>query len=948
MLKESMQALQQTSFLGAGDSVYLEQLYDSFLKDPRSLSSNWRDYFEQSLGVKDVSSETIHSEIQDQFKQLVRTLRAGEHRHLAEKSAAEDATALIHAGQQAKVQALIDAYRLLGHLQADIDPLKMKQYPSVPELMLSYYDLSDSDLSQSFETGTLPGSKQKTLKQIIQDLQSIYCGTIASEFMQIPDSRERAWVEEQVEKLDGRQLLSPQSKLHILDRLIATEGLEKYLGAKYPGAKRFSIEGVDTLIVALDGLVDQAGSLGAKEIVIGMAHRGRLNVLVNIFGKNPSHLFDEFEGKHDAQLESGDVKYHQGFSSDIETPGGTLHLSLAFNPSHLEIVAPVVCGSVRARQERREDSERTQVMAIAIHGDAAFAGQGVVMETLNMSRTRACGIGGTIHLILNNQIGFTTSNPRDARSTLYCSDIGKMMEIPIFHVNADDPEAVFKVSRLALAYRNKYKKDVIIDLMGYRRHGHNEADEPAATQPEMYKIIRALPTVLTSYSEQLVQEGVITADKIETLSKDYRALLESRRTVRPARNQDSGLTVEYSSYWQPYFVTQDWRVPVETAIQLSLFKKIAAALTNLPQDFVLHPRVKKILAERDKMTKGELPADWGYGEIMAYATLLNEGYSVRLSGQDCSRGTFFHRHAVLHDQENGKEYTPLQHISKEQGHFTVYDSLLSEEAALAFEYGYSTTDPKKLVIWEAQFGDFVNGAQVVIDQFISSGEHKWGRLTGLVLLLPHGYEGQGPEHSSARLERFLQLCAEHNMQVCMPTTPAQVFHMLRRQLARPLRKPLIVMTPKSLLRNKLAVSSLEDFSEGAFLPVIDEVDPLAQKTIQRVILCSGKVYYDLLARRREEKKTHIGIIRVEQLYPFPEQELKALLGNYSQAKEIVWCQEEPQNQGAWYSSQHHIVACLAKGQRLQYVGRKPSAAPAVGYLHLHQEQQEALLKDALA
>lgn len=956
MSKGSMQALQQTSFLGAGDASYLEQLYESYLKhpdEPNGLLPLWQEYFQQSFGLATAGIEAIHSEIQDQFKHLARGLRpvaisVQQPASTLQGAAVNNQKAIDWAEKQTRISALIDAYRLLGHLQAELDPLKMSTPISVPELSLAYYSLSESDLSQVFETAALSGAKKRTLKQIIEELRSIYCGSIASEFMHIPDSAERAWVAEQVEKLNSRQVLSPKIKLHILDRLIATEGLEKYLSAKYPGAKRFSIEGVDSLIVALDTWINQAGELGSKEIVIGMAHRGRLNVLVNIFGKDPGQLFSEFEGKHDHYLESGDVKYHQGFSSDVETSGGSIHLALAFNPSHLEIVTPVVCGSVRARQDRHNDQTHHQILAVAIHGDSAFAGQGVVMEILNMSRTRAYGIGGTIHLILNNQIGFTTSNPQDARSTLYCSDIGKMIEVPIFHVNADDPEAVFKVSQLALAYRNQFNKDVIVDLVGYRRHGHNEADEPAATQPQMYKVIRALPTVLKSYSNQLVQEGLITVEESDRLVNQYRDRLVANQIVQPAaRHQDNGLIEENKSHWQPYF-SSNWRLPADTTVSAESIQNLAKQLENLPVGFRLHPRVEKIMAERRKMTQGELPIDWGYGEIMAYATLLQQGYNIRISGQDCARGTFFHRHAVLHHQETGERYTPLQHLAEASGQFSIYDSILSEEAVLAFEYGYAATYPNNLVIWEAQFGDFVNGAQVVIDQFISSGEHKWGRLTGLVLLLPHGYEGQGPEHSSARLERFLQLCAEHNMQVCMPSTPAQVFHMLRRQLIRPFRKPLIVMTPKSLLRHKLAVSQLQDFSKGEFLPVIAEVDNLAPPSIRRIVLCGGKIYYDLLERRREEKKYDVAIIRIEQLYPFPEQELQGVLSQYKNAKEIVWCQEEPKNQGAWYSSQHHMETCLQSGQSLKFVGRKPSSSPAVGYLHLHQEQQAALVSEALA
>jgi 2-oxoglutarate dehydrogenase E1 component len=949
MQKDPWKDLQHTSFLNAENASYLEQLYEAYLKNTPEIKSEWQDYFAQVLNTDTYDSEPFHSEIQTEFRELARrkiilsSLQVNPIFNLNK----QDGQTAQHERKQTSVYRLVDAYRLLGHLQAAIDPLNLRQKALVPELMLSYYHLSEKDLNSYFEADFLPGEDKQTLKDIITTLETMYCGTIASEFMHIPDSPERVWVQQRVEALTLNKPLSNEIKLHILEQLIAAEGHEKYLGAKYPGAKRFSLEGSDSLIVALDELIRKAGTLGAQEIVIGMAHRGRLNVLVNILGKNPSQLFDEFEGKQDKRLESGDVKYHQGFSSNIDTAQGTLHLSLAFNPSHLEIVIPVMSGSVRARQEGRKKDPYAQVLPIAIHGDAAFAGQGVVMETLNMSKTRGYGIGGTVHIIVNNQIGFTTSRPHDARSTLYCSDIGKMIEIPIFHVNADDPEAVFKVVQLSLEYREKFKKDVIVDLVGYRRHGHNEADEPAVTQPGMYTVIKQLPTVCKLYGDRLVLEGVVQPDQIDELTKHYRARLDQRQSIRVlANSQENGLTLQLSSKWDSY-VTNDWRVSPSTAVSLSLLQSLAEKINTLPTDFKLHPRVQKIIDDRRKMTEQTALVDWGYGEIMAYATLLHEGYSVRISGQDVARGTFFHRHLRLHNQTDYQEYSPLNHLSETQGAFSIYDSLLSEAAVLAFEYGYSTTDPKNLVIWEAQFGDFANGAQVVIDQFISSGEQKWGRLSGLTLFLPHGYEGQGPEHSSARLERFLQLCAEHNLQICVPTTPAQVFHMLRRQLLRTIRKPLIVMTPKSLLRHKLAVSTLTELSEGQFLPVIPEMDTLEISKVNRVILCCGKVYYELLERRRRKNLNSVAIIRIEQLYPFPEIELKMTLEGFSQVKDIVWCQEEPQNQGAWYGSQHHLLACLKGHQALRYAGRKPSAAPAVGYIHLHQEQQEALLTEAL-
>jgi 2-oxoglutarate dehydrogenase E1 component len=952
MQQESYKVLEENSFLDAENATYLEDLYESYLEDKNSVPAPWARYFAE-LQPEEIQLSILHSRVQDEFRRLPRILGAQKSVHSETRGLRDskenlpNKQALSDEKKQMGVGELIEAYRLLGHLHADIDPLNIKQKPTVPELTLSFYQLSEKDLDTLFDAGTLPGTAKRSLRQIIQELTSIYCGSIASEFMHIPDSRERTWLQERVEQLYMKGELSRDIKLKLLRKVSEAEGLEKYLGAKYPGAKRFSLEGLDSFIVMLDELILQGGKQGIKEIVIGMAHRGRLNVLINIFGKNPSQLFDEFEGKHhDERLESGDVKYHQGFSSDVGTASEPIHLSLAFNPSHLEIVVPVVCGSVRARQERRHDQNHEQVLAIGVHGDAAFAGQGVVMETLNMSRTRGFGIGGSIHIVMNNQIGFTTSDPQDSRSTLYCSDIGKMMEVPIFHINANDPEAVYKVAHLAIDYRKHFKKDVIIDLIGYRRQGHNEADEPAATQPLMYKIIRKLPTVCHLYANKLISEGIITTTDAEDIVKDYRSLLDNRKTVRDVLSNGESSPFNISLDWQP-FASKDWRVPIKTGVTLNTIKTLAEQLELLPPGFVLHPRVQKLMEERAKMTVGSIPVDWGYAEIMAYATLLNEGYPIRFTGQDCRRGTFFHRHAVLHDQETESEYTPLNHLSVNQAKMTIYDSLLSEEGVLAFEYGYSTTDPRHLVIWEAQFGDFVNGAQVVIDQFISSGEQKWGRLSGLTLFLPHGYEGQGPEHSSARLERFLQLCAEHNIQVCTPTTPAQIFHMIRRQMIRHIRKPLVVMTPKSLLRHKLAVSSLAELEQGGFLAVIAEIDKLESRNVTRVVLCGGKIYYDLLARRRALNNEQVALIRIEQLYPFPTEELQAILDKYASVKDIIWCQEEPQNQGAWYCSQHHMVECLKKDQHLRYVGRKPAAAPAVGYAHLHHEQHEALLKEAL-
>jgi 2-oxoglutarate dehydrogenase E1 component len=659
-------------------------------------------------------------------------------------------------------------------------------------------------------------------------------------------------------------------------------------------------------------------------------------------GKNPSKLFDEFAGKHDDVLSSGDVKYHQGYSSDFVTPGGTVHLALAFNPSHLEIVNPVVIGSVRARLDRRDCDQGDLVLPITIHGDSAIAGQGVVQETFNMSQARAFKVGGTVRIVVNNQVGFTTSNAEDTRSGEYCTEIAKMVQAPIIHVNGDDPEAVILATQVALDYRNEFKRDVVIDLVCYRRHGHNEADEPSATQPLMYKIVKKHPTPRQLYADKLAAEGSLNKAKIDELTAYYRKLLdEGQCTVDQWRPM-----TEHSVDWTPY-LGHDWDDDYDKEISLEKLKELAVKLSTYPESHPVHSRVKKIYDDRMKMATGEKLLDWGMAENLAYASIVDRGDRVRITGQDAGRGTFFHRHAVLHNQDDASTYLPLKNIREGQGPFDVHDSVLSEVSVLAFEYGYTTAEPAGLTIWEAQFGDFANCAQVVFDQFISSGEQKWGRLCGLTMLLPHGYEGQGPEHSSARLERFLQLCADHNMQVCVPSTPAQVFNMLRRQVVRPMRRPLVVMSPKSLLRHPLAVSSLEEMSTGEFHNVIGEVDELDAKAVERVVLCSGKVYYELLEQRRKNELNNIAIVRMEQLYPFPEQELQAVLKEYQHVKQFVWCQEEPQNQGAWYCSQHNFRAAIPENSNLTYAGRKASAAPAVGYMSVHVKEQQALVTQAL-
>jgi 2-oxoglutarate dehydrogenase E1 component len=695
----------------------------------------------------------------------------------------------------------------------------------------------------------------------------------------------------------------------------------------------------------MDALIRRSGTYGVKEIVIGMAHRGRLNTLINILGKNPTDLFEEFEGKRTLDT-SGDVKYHQGFSSNVMTPGGEVHLALAFNPSHLEICAPVVEGSVRARQDRRGDSTGEKVMPINIHGDAAFAGQGVVQETLQMSQTRGFYTGGTVHIVLNNQVGFTTSKREDARSTEYCTDVAKMIDAPVLHVNGDDPEMVVLAALLAVDYRYEFKKDIVIDLVCYRRRGHNETDDPSGTQPLMYHAIRKQKTTRTLYADKLVKDGILDQEAADKLANDYRDKLDRGENVATGlvTQPDSSMFVD----WSPY-LNHDWLTPADTGVEMIKLKDIASRMTAVPDGIVMQRQVGKIYDDRRKMAGGALPLNWGMAETLAYGTLLEQGYMVRLTGEDVCRGTFSHRHAMLHSQKDGSCYVPLQHMSEGQPPFYLYDTLLSEEAVLAFEYGYATTTPKSLVIWEAQFGDFANGAQVVIDQFITSGEHKWGRLCGLVMLLPHGYEGQGPEHSSARLERFMQLCAEHNIQVCNATTPAQIFHLLRRQAIRPMRRPLVIMSPKWILRHKLATSSLDELASGRFHNVIadESVDPAK---VKRLVICSGKVYYHLLEARMEREQQDVALVRIEQLYPFPDEEFVDAISAFSQLGSVAWCQEEPMNQGAWYHSSHHLRRLLAEQHpklELEYVGRTASAAPAAGYMSTHLEEQNAFIHEAL-
>ncbi|OED39169.1 2-oxoglutarate dehydrogenase E1 component [Chromatiales bacterium (ex Bugula neritina AB1)] len=936
-----MKMLQDTSMLDGGNIVYLEQQYESYLRDPNSVTESWRHYFERLPMVNGQARDIPHSEVRQHFYNITRN-SAARRRGPVESSSAE------HERKQIQVGSLIDAYRARGHQLADIDPLGRMEKIEIREVQLHECGLSGADLQTEFQTPALYGIDVATLSDIVAHLEKIYCGTIGYEYMYINHTTQKLWLQQRIESYWAQPDLSTESRQWILERLTASEGMEKYLHSRYVGQKRFSLEGGESLIVIMGALVQRASAAGCKELVIGMAHRGRLNVLVNVLGKNPAELFSEFEGKHDDELSSGDVKYHQGFSSDIKSETGEfMHLALAFNPSHLEIVSPVVEGSVRSRQDRYGDSQGENVIPVSIHGDAAFAGQGVVMETFNMADSRGFSTKGTIHIVVNNQVGFTTSNTADSRSTLYATDVAKMINAPIFHVNGDDPEAVLFVSQLALDFRNEFQKDVVIDLVCYRRHGHNEADEPSATQPMMYKTIKALPTTRQLYADALVAEGVIDVDYPQQLIDAYRDKLDAGLTVANGVAVDPEYMEKHHIAWADY-INSDWRVSYESRLPVETLQKLANSLTTLPDGLALQSRVKKIIEDRRKMTAGAQPIDWGYAENLAYATLLHHGYPVRLSGQDCGRGTFFHRHAVLHNQNDGSTHVPLRNVFADQPNFLVIDSVLSEEAVLAFEYGYASADPTTMVIWEAQFGDFANGAQVVIDQFISSGETKWGRLCGISLFLPHGYEGQGPEHSSARLERFLQLCAEDNMQVCVPSTPAQAYHMIRRQMLRPIRRPLIVMTPKSLLRHRLAVSTLEDLADGTFEPVLGEIDQIDSSAVDRVVFCSGKVYYDLVQKRRETGQTNVAVVRVEQLYPFPYTEMQDVIARYPNARRIVWCQEEPRNQGAWRATRHRIERILREGQELEFSGRPPSASPAVGYANQHIKEQNLLVMEALA
>ena len=939
MIKE----LFKTSVLYGANAPFIEELYENYLQCSTSVPPEWRGYFDGlQLGKGEVEKDVPHSPVIESFIRVEKERRRNAH------SSSQHVQGISEERKQVSVLQIINAFRFLGVRQANLDPLKQLQKPYIPELDPKFYGLTEEDMDTVFNTGSLVAPEFVPLREILQLLQGIYCGSIGVEYMYMTDTEQKRWIQSRLEGTHSQPNFSDKYKRHILERLSAAEGLEKYLHTRYVGQKRFSGEGGESIIPLLDNLLQRAGKIDVKEVVIGMAHRGRLNVLVNILGKMPADLFQEFENNHVQELTAGDVKYHQGFSSAISTPGGVMRATLAFNPSHLEIINPVVEGSVRARQHRLLDKKGVMVLPVLLHGDAAYSGQGVVMETLNLSQTRGYGTGGTVHIIINNQIGFTTSDPRDSRSTLYCTEVSKMIEAPIFHVNGDDPEAVVMVTEIALDFRMKFSKDVVIDMLCFRRLGHNEQDEPMVTQPLMYKIIDEHPGTRKLYADRLETEGIIAASEADEMLANYRNDMDAGSN--PNKSIFHGKKYSGTTQWAPFLKSIKWNQKVKTGMPMKKMKYLAERLTDIPENFELHSRVRKIIDDRRLMGEGKLSLDWGMAENLAYAGLLSDGFPIRISGQDSGRGTFFHRHAVLHNQNqnqlDNRTYIPLRHIAPEQPDIGIIDSMLSEEAVLAFEYGYTTAVPNELVVWEAQFGDFANGAQVVIDQFIASGEAKWGRLCGLVMMLPHGYEGQGPEHSSARIERYLQLCAEYNIQVCVPSTPSQMFHLLRRQMIRQLRKPLIIMSPKSMLRRKESVSSLGDLANGKFQPVIPEDENLNPGKVRRIIACSGRVYYDLLAYRKAHKIKDIAIVRIEQLYPFPHNEFQAEVDRFEQAKDVLWCQEEPGNQGAWHRIQHYLLRHLGLNQTLGYALRPSSASPAAGYLAKHNFQQKELIEAA--
>ncbi|WP_296002013.1 2-oxoglutarate dehydrogenase E1 component [Rugamonas sp.] len=929
----------KTSFLFGDNVPYIEQLYESFLADAGSVSEEWRGYFEalQSAPAVDGSarSDVPHAAVIDKFVAMAKHARP----------AANEGAALAFAKKQVAVQALVAAYRMVGTRQALLDPLQWSPTPPLPELTPAYYGLTQNDLATRFSTADTYfwDADSAPLKDIVTALKETYCGTLGAEYMYLADAGQRQWWQMRLESARAKPALTPPQRKRILERLTAAEGLEKYLHTRYVGQKRFSLEGGEALIVLLDEMLRAGAAHGIKTAMLGMAHRGRLNVLVNTVGKPARMLFDEFEGKTARLLPAGDVKYHKGYTGTMETDDGAVEIILAFNASHLEIVNPVVQGIARGKAEQMDVLEEGAVLPVEIHGDVAISGQGIVMETMNLSYTKGHGTGGTIHIVINNQIGFTTSDPSETRSTHYCTDIAKLIEAPVLHVNADDPEAVVEAVRLAVEYRATYKCSVVIDLVCFRRHGHQEQDTPGITQPMMYRSIASHPGARSIYARRLAEAGVVSGEQADDYVNAYRDALAG-----------AGAAVEKSAAALPSQVAAASKAGPYAAPALAVIEQLAHRISEVPDGYALHPLVSKVVAGRREMADGLRPLDWGMGEHLAFASLLAAGIHVRLSGQDSERGTFSHRHAVLNNQDRqvrgeGK-YVPLNHVSADQGRFTVNNSILSESAVLAFEYGYSAVRDDALVMWEAQFGDFANGAQVIVDNFIVAAAAKWGQSNGITMLLPHGQEGTGPEHASARLERYLQLCAQENIQVCQPTLPAQFFHLLRRQATAADRKPLIVMTPKSLLRHPEAGSALADLAGGRFREVLGDetIEQSRTQEVERAIVCSGKVYFDLVEYRRAHGLHNAALIRVEQLYPFPAAQLEAELARYRNVEKVVWCQEEPRNQGAWKVLEEDLAAVVPKLAVLRDSSRDASPSTAPGYPSLHLEQQANLVKRAFA
>lgn len=902
------------TLLSGDNATWLEEYYQTWLRTPEKLPEDWRRFFlSPELTVQSVSGDNNVSGA---------TLK-----------------------KQAAVVQLINAWRTQGHLRAKLDPLGLNPPADVPSLQPGFWGLSEEDLLQEFSVTFGAHTTQMPLKQLLNLLEQAWAGSQAYELAHLENREEINWLLSRIESSNALQA-DVQTCIARFEKLMAAETLERYLHTRYVGQKRFSLEGGESAIPALDTLTKRLRAQGVEEMVIGMAHRGRLNVLVNLLNKDPAQLFAEFEGKQTIGSGSGDVKYHMGYSSNLETPAGSLHVALAYNPSHLEIVNPVVLGQVRARQERRGEDGQAKVVGVLIHGDSALGGLGVNQTTFNLSQTQGYGTGGTLHLVINNQIGFTTSRLQDMRSSRYCTDIAKMVAAPIIHVNGDDVDAVCQVMELVCEWRDTFRRDIIIDICCFRKHGHNESDEPRLTQPQMYQAVDVHPGTLARYGESLARRGLLTQAQQDEMTARYRDWLDScqKREPQPLKPAIHSFSANWYGLTNPH-----WSAPVSTALPRQKLVAYGEIISTLPPDVVAHPTIKRQLALRQDMAAGTQPVDWGMAEMLAYASLVDAGVGVRLSGEDSGRGTFSHRHAVVHHQTEARRYLPLQHIRAGQASFDVYDSVLNEEALLAFEYGYSTSAPQQLVIWEAQFGDFANGAQVAIDQFISSGETKWDRYSGLTILLPHGYDGQGPEHSSARPERWLQLCAENNMQVVMPSESAQMFHLLRGQALRPMRKPLVIMMSKRLLRFKGAMSELCEFTDGAYKPVITDPQLHQSQKVKRVILCSGQVYYDVLeARKQREHEDEVAIVRLEQLYPFPVAELNDVLASWPNCCEWIWLQEEPENQGAWRQIRHELAALKINTPYWQYAGRPAAAAPATGYGRVHKQQIDEFLAAAFA